>query len=67
VLGQTEASLKITFRDTNNRLRHNYFQWFAAPGSGEATLEMSVSGRQADQPGLADLFASFRSTLRAVD
>lgn len=67
VLGQTEDSLKITFRDTNNRLRYNYFQWFAASGSGEATLEMSVAGRAIDQAGLADLFASFRSTLRAVD
>ena len=64
VLGRTEDSLKITYRDGNNHLRYNYFQWFAAPGSGEATLEMSVAGRSVDEPGLSDLFAAFASTLR---
>jgi hypothetical protein len=66
VLGRTEDSLKITFRDGTNRLRFNYFRWFAAPGSGEATLEMSVAGRETDVAGLDDLFAAFASTLRAV-
>jgi hypothetical protein len=66
VLSQREDSLKFTFRDGNNRLRYNYFQWFAAPGSSEASLEMSVAGREVDEPGLDDLFAAFASTLQAV-
>ena len=27
----TEDSVKFVFRDGNNRLRYNYFQWFAGP------------------------------------
>jgi hypothetical protein len=64
VIGQTEDSLKVIYRSEGNHLRHNYFQWFAGPGSAEATLEMSVSGRAADEPGLGALFAAFASTLR---
>ena len=67
VLGRTEESIRFTFRDSTDHLRYNYFWWFAAPGSGEATLEMSVAGREADEPGLADLFASFGSTLEPVE
>ncbi len=58
--------LQFTYRTGGNHLRYNYFQWFAAPGSSEATLEMSVVGREVDVPGLDDLFAAFESTLRAV-
>ena len=63
-LGQTEDSLKFTYRTASNRLRYNYFQWFAAQGSSEATMEMSVVGRERDVPGLDALFAAFASTLR---
>jgi hypothetical protein len=63
-LGQTEDSLKFTYRTASNRLRFNYFRWFAAKGSSEATLEMSVVGRERDVPGLDALFAAFDSTLR---
>ena len=65
-LGQTEESLKFTYRTTNDRLRFNYFRWFSAPGDGSATLEMSVVGRERDVPGLDDLFASFSGTLEAA-
>jgi hypothetical protein len=67
VLSQTEDSLKVAFRDGTNHLRYNYFRWFAAPGASEATLEMSVAGREEDRPGLEALFAAFDSTLRALD
>jgi hypothetical protein len=66
-LGQTEESLRFTYRTASDRLRHNYFRWFAAPGSSEATLEMSVVGRERDVPGLEALFAAFTSTVRAVE
>jgi len=67
VLSQSENSLKVAFRDGTNHLRYNYFQWFAAPGASEATLEMSVAGREADRPGLEALFGAFASTLKPVD
>jgi hypothetical protein len=66
-LGQTEVSLKFTYVTTSNRLRYNYFQWFAAQGSSEATLEMSVVGRERDVPGLDALFAAFGSSLEEAD
>lgn len=65
-LGQDQSTLKFTYRTSSNRLRYNYFAWFAAPGSGSATLEMSVVGRERDVPGLDDLFAAFDSTLKAA-
>ena len=58
--------LQFTYRTSGNHLRYNYFQWFAAPGSSEATLEMSVVGRERDVEGLNSLFAAFESTLRPV-
>jgi hypothetical protein len=60
-------SLKFTYRDGNNRLRYNYWRWFAAPGSSQATLEMSVVGRADDVPGLDALFSAFASTLESAD
>ena len=64
---RTEDSVRFVFRDGNNRLRSNYFQWFAGPNSSEASLEMSVAGRKADEPGLDALFATFASSLRPAD
>jgi hypothetical protein len=61
-LGDSESSYKFTYRTSGNHLRYNYFQWYAAPGESEATLEMSVVGRTADVPGLDALFAAFSST-----
>ena len=65
-LGDSESSYKFTYRTSGNHLRYNYFQWYAAPGESEATLEMSVVGRAADVPGLDALFAAFSSTLEPV-
>jgi hypothetical protein len=48
------------YRDAStNYHRFNYFQWFAIPGQTNATLEMSVSGRRVDRPGLLWLFNRF--------
>ncbi|MBF4770451.1 hypothetical protein ISU10_21980 [Nocardioides agariphilus] len=66
-LDRTTEALKFTYRTAANRLRYNYFQWFAAPQSDQATLEMSVVGRTADVEGLDALFAAFESTLEAVE
>jgi hypothetical protein len=56
----TPSAVYFTYRDGDNHLRYNYFQWFAVPGSGGiATLEMSVAGRKRDAPGLEALFDRF--------
>lgn len=67
LLERTDDSLYFTYRTaTSNRLRYNFFRWFAAPGSGEASLEMSVVGRRQDETGLRGLFDQFRDGLRPV-
>lgn len=67
LLERTEDSLYFTYRtSSSNRLRYNFFRWFAAPGSGEASLEMSVVGRARDEYGLRGLFDQFRDGLRPV-
>jgi hypothetical protein len=55
----TPSAVYFTYRDGNNHLRYNYFQWFTVPGQTGATLEMSVAGRKADVPGLKALFDRF--------
>ncbi|WP_151084045.1 hypothetical protein [Nocardioides cynanchi] len=60
VLKQTPYSVYFRYNALpSNRLRYNYFQWFAVPGQPNATLEMSVAGRQSDVPGLKALFNRF--------
>ena len=59
LLRRTPTAAYFTYRDGNNHLRYNYFQWFAVPGSTTATLEMSVAGRSRDVPGLKALFNRF--------
>jgi hypothetical protein len=57
---RTPSSVYFDYRDADTNLhRFNYFQWFAVPGQTNATLEMSVSGRQRDVPGLKALFDRF--------
>jgi hypothetical protein len=59
VLRRTPDSVYFTFTDSLDRLRYNYFQWFAVPGNPNATLEMSVAGRTRDIAGLHWLFNRF--------
>jgi hypothetical protein len=60
VIRKTRSSVYFEYRDeTSNLHRYNYFQWFAVPGQANATLEMSVSGREVDVPGLKALFDRF--------
>jgi hypothetical protein len=67
VLDQTDDSLYFTYRALpSERLRYNFFRWFAAPGVTEATLEMSVVGRKDDEVGLRGFFEQFRSGLRPI-
>jgi hypothetical protein len=56
---QNQSAVYFTYVDGTNHLRLNYFQWFAVAGHANATLEMSVSGRMSDKPGLDALFQRF--------
>jgi hypothetical protein len=60
VISKNNHSVCFEYRDAASNLhRFNYFQWFAVPGQTNATLEMSVSGREVDVPGLKALFDRF--------
>jgi hypothetical protein len=60
IIRKNDRSVYFEYRDaTSNLHRFNYFQWFAVPGQTNATLEMSVSGREVDVPGLKALFDRF--------
>jgi hypothetical protein len=60
ILRRNDHSVYFEYRDAPSNLhRFNYFQWFAVPGQTNATLEMSVSGREEDVPGLKALFSRF--------
>ncbi len=67
VLDQTEDSLYFTYRsESSNKLRYNFFRWFAAPGATEATMEMSIAGRRGDEIGMRGVFEQFASGLRPI-
>jgi hypothetical protein len=60
IIHRTDRSVYFDYRDAGTDYhRFNYFQWWAVPGQTNATLEMSVSGREEDVPGLKSLFDRF--------
>jgi len=60
VIHRDNRSVYFEYRDAASNLhRYNFFQWFAVPDQTNATLEMSVSGRARDVPGLKALFNRF--------
>jgi uncharacterized membrane protein len=60
IIHRDARSVYFDYRDRDsNYHRFNYFQWFAIPDQTNATLEMSVSGRTRDVPGLKALFDRF--------
>lgn len=64
VIRKNDHSVYFEYRDAGSNLhRFNYFQWFAVPGQSNATLEMSVSGRETDVAGLRALFNRFADNL----
>lgn len=66
ILRRTSSAVYFTYTDGGNHLRYNFFQWFAAPGQSNATLEMSVSGRERDHEGLTALFNRFADNLSSA-
>ena len=63
VLAQTRDSLHFTFV-TANHLRHGYLRWLDLTGSDNAQVEIAVTGRQVDDPGMAELIARVGSGVR---
>ncbi len=63
VVRRTPSAVYFTYIDGEDHLRYNFFQWFAVPGHANATLEMSVSGRERDRAGLEALFNRFADNL----
>lgn len=60
VFEQTDDTVYFTYRDGNNRFRYNFFRW-VADADGNASLEISVSGREADEAGLGALLDAVSS------
>lgn len=54
ILGQTDDTLHFTYV-TSNHLRHGYLMWLDLTGSDNAQVEIAVTGRAVDDPGMADL------------
>lgn len=65
IIRNTPSAVYFTYVDSGDHLRYDFFQWFAAPGQANATLEMSVSGRKRDRAGLEALFNRFADNLTA--
>lgn len=56
VLTETGDSLHFSFV-TSNHLRHGFLRWLDLTGSDNAQVEIAVTGREADVPGMRDLIA----------
>lgn len=63
VLDQTADSLHFSFV-TANHLRHGHLRWIDLTGSDNAQVEIAVTGREVDDPGMADLVARVGSGIR---
>ena len=63
VLDQTDDTLHFTFV-TSNHLRHGYLRWLDLTGSDNAQVEIAVTGRKVDDPGMADLVDRIAAGMR---
>lgn len=63
VIDQTRDSLHFSFVSANH-LRHGYLRWLDLTGSDNAQVEIAVTGREVDDPGMADLIARVGSGMR---
>ena len=63
VIAQTRDSLHFSFV-TANHLRHGHLRWLDLTGSDNAQVEIAVTGRTVDDPGMADLIARVGSGVR---
>jgi hypothetical protein len=56
VLAETADSLHFSFV-ASNHLRHGFLRWLDLTGSDNAQVEIAVTGREDDVPGMRDLIA----------
>lgn len=63
VIDQTRDSLHFSFVSANH-LRHGYLRWLDLTGSDNAQVEIAVTGREVDDPGMAELIARVGSGVR---
>ena len=60
--------LGVTYRESDTNFRRwDIFRWLTPAGSDEAQFEMSVVGREVDDPGLEDLMTRDSASVRKVD
>jgi len=63
----TRDAIRFTYIDGRDHLRYNFWQWVPDPrASGNAGLEISVSGRKRDVKGLGALIRRAVAAARPV-
>ncbi|HEV2796704.1 MAG TPA: hypothetical protein VGV65_03720 [Nocardioides sp.] len=63
VRSQGDGSLHYTYV-TSNHLRHGYLTWLDLTGSDNAQVEIAVTGRAADVPGMSELIDRVADSMR---
>lgn len=64
VVDRGTGSLEFTYVDAGH-LRHAFVTWLDLSGSGEAEVEVALTGREVDVPGMRDLLARIVADTRA--
>ena len=63
VLAKGTDSLEFTYVD-GDHLRHAFVRWLDLSGSGDAELEVALTGREVDAPGMRQLLARMTAGAR---
>lgn len=63
---ENPTTVWLDYRSPDNYRRITYLTWIRVPGTNAAGMEVSVTGRVVDEPGLADLFDKVRRSIRMV-
>lgn len=66
VLAETGDSLHVSFV-TSHHLRHGFLRWRDVTGSGNVQVEIAVTGREEDVPGMRDLIARVAAGVKPGD
>ena len=62
-VGETTDSLHFTYT-SDDHLRHGLLRWVPVPGTSTAQVEVAISGRDVDVPGMQDLIARVAAGVR---
>ena len=63
IRSQGDGRLHYTYV-TSNHLRHGFLTWLDLTGSDNAQVEIAVTGRAADVPGMSELIARVADSMR---